>query len=78
MKSKLVVIGGPTAMGKTGLAALVAKEFDGELISADSRQVYTGMDVGTGKDRPANVKIWGYDLVKPDEDFSMADWVNFA
>ncbi|OGY17880.1 MAG: tRNA (adenosine(37)-N6)-dimethylallyltransferase MiaA [Candidatus Chisholmbacteria bacterium RIFCSPHIGHO2_01_FULL_48_12] len=75
---RLVVIGGPTATGKTSLAAALAKEFDGELISADSRQVYRGMDVGTGKDRPAGVKIWGYDLVNPDEDFSVADWVDFA
>lgn len=47
---KLLVITGPTATGKTRLAALVANQLDGEIISADSRQVYRGMDIGTGKD----------------------------
>lgn len=78
MIRSLLVIGGATATGKTDLAARWAEEFNGELISADSRQVYKGMDVGTGKDKPEGAKIWGYDLVNPDEDFSVADWVNFA
>lgn len=47
---KLLVITGPTATGKTRLAALVANKLDGEIISADSRQVYRCMDIGTGKD----------------------------
>ncbi|HMT67670.1 MAG TPA: isopentenyl transferase family protein, partial [Bacteroidales bacterium] len=46
----IVVITGPTATGKTRLAALVADRLGGEVISADSRQVYRGMDIGTGKD----------------------------
>jgi len=46
----IVVITGPTATGKTRLAALVADQLGGEVISADSRQVYRGMDIGTGKD----------------------------
>jgi len=46
----MLVILGPTASGKTALAARVASELDGEVISADSRQVYRGMSVGTGKD----------------------------
>lgn len=49
-KNKLLVITGATATGKTRLAALVADRLDGEIISADSRQVYKGMDIGTGKD----------------------------
>lgn len=49
-KNKLLVITGPTATGKTRLAALVADKMDGEIISADSRQVYLGMDIGSGKD----------------------------
>ena len=49
-KKKLLVILGPTATGKTKLAANIAYQNDGEVISADSRQVYKGMDVGTGKD----------------------------
>ena len=46
----LLTILGPTASGKTTLAAHLAYELDGEIISADSRQVYRGMDIGTGKD----------------------------
>ncbi|MDE6248229.1 MAG: tRNA (adenosine(37)-N6)-dimethylallyltransferase MiaA, partial [Paramuribaculum sp.] len=47
---KLLVIVGPTASGKTNRAVSVAKRFGGEIISADSRQIYRGMDLGTGKD----------------------------
>ena len=46
----LIVITGPTASGKTRRAVELAREIDGEIISADSRQVYRGMDLGTGKD----------------------------
>lgn len=49
---KLIVILGPTASGKSELAVKLAKEFNGEIISADSRQVYKGMDIGTGKITP--------------------------
>lgn len=56
MKSKLLVVCGPTATGKTNLALHLAKVFGGELISADSRQVYKKLDIGTGKDVPENVK----------------------
>lgn len=51
---RLIVICGPTAVGKTGLALKFCSEFGGEIISADSRQVYRGMDIGTGKDLPRN------------------------
>ena len=47
---KYPVITGPTASGKTALAVALASDLDGEIISADSRQIYTGMDIGTGKD----------------------------
>lgn len=50
MNYNLITILGPTAVGKTRLAALLANRFNGEIISADSRQVYKGMDIGTGKD----------------------------
>lgn len=50
MPQKLIVILGPTATGKTQLATHLANKIDGEVISADSRQVYRGMDIGTGKD----------------------------
>ena len=49
MNQKLIVILGPTASGKSSLAIKIAKKFNGEIISADSRQVYKGMDIGTGK-----------------------------
>ena len=48
--TKIAVITGPTATGKTALAVTLAKDFNGEIISADSRQVYRGMDIGSGKD----------------------------
>lgn len=53
-KDKLLIICGPTATGKTDLALHLAKQFDGELINADSRQVYRGMDIVTGKDLSKN------------------------
>ncbi len=49
MKKNLLVIIGPTAVGKSDLAVLLAKKYNGEVISADSRQVYRGLDLGTGK-----------------------------
>lgn len=57
MTNSLLVICGPTATGKTTLALTLAKKFNGELVSADSRQVYTGMDIGTGKDLPKGAKL---------------------
>ena len=49
MKPKVIVILGQTATGKSDLAVRIAKKVNGEIISADSRQVYKGLDVGTGK-----------------------------
>lgn len=86
---KLLVICGPTATGKTGLAIHLAGKFNGEIVSADSKQVYKGLDIGTGKDVPSEakkegyyefggIKIWGYDLVGPKEKFSVSKYVSFA
>lgn len=47
----LICVLGPTASGKTRYAVKLARELDGEIISADSRQIFRGMDIGTGKDR---------------------------
>ena len=48
MKTKIIVIVGPTAVGKTALAIEVAERFKGEVVSGDSQQVYRGLDIGTG------------------------------
>lgn len=108
---KLLVICGPTATGKTSLGIRLAKKFNGEIISADSRQVYVGMNLGTGKDVQGGkwyfsglewgmgitegtekkqkaqkigywevngVPIWMLDVVKPNQEFSVAQYVNLA
>lgn len=73
MKNKILVIVGPTATGKTSLGIKLCKEFNGEIVSSDSRQVYKYMDIGTGKEW-GEVKIWGYDLVEPWENFSVSEY----
>lgn len=78
MNNKILVICGPTATGKTALGIYLAQKFNGEIISADSRQVYRGMDIGTGKEWSDEVTIWGYDLVDPDQEFSVSHFLNFA
>lgn len=75
---KLLVICGPTATGKTNLALYLAKKFKGEIVSADARQIYKYMDIGTGKDKVRNTNIFGYDLVTPDKEFSVKKYVDFA
>lgn len=74
--NKLVIVCGPTATGKTAIAVQLAKKFNGELVSADSRQVYRGMDIGTGKDTSSlqGIPIWMYDVVYPDESFSVSQY----
>lgn len=76
--NKILVICGPTAIGKTTLGINLAKKYNGEIISADSRQVYKYMDIGTGKEWDDNVKIWGYDLVEPFENFSVFEYFNYG
>lgn len=83
MKNKLplVVMVGPTASGKTSLAVELAQRFNGEIVCADSRTIYTGMDIGTAKptlsDR-ALVPHWGLDLVEPGQRFTAADFKQYA
>jgi len=60
---KIIAIIGPTAVGKTGVAINIAKKFDGEIISADSRQIYKGMDIGTGKVTEKELKGIPYYLI---------------
>ena len=74
-KQKLVVITGPTASGKSSLAIQLALHFNGEIVNADSMQVYRGMDIGTAK--PTLQKRKGIphhmlDVADPDEDFNAA------
>jgi tRNA dimethylallyltransferase len=57
MSKQVIVVCGPTAIGKTSTGIDIAKKLNGEIISADSRQVYKGMDIGTGKDVPAGSKF---------------------
>jgi tRNA dimethylallyltransferase len=82
MAKNLVVILGPTASGKTQLAAQLAHDLQGEIISADSRQVYKGMDIGTGKDLNqyliAGRKIPYHliDIVDPQSEFSLFEFQN--
>jgi tRNA dimethylallyltransferase len=72
---KILVICGPTASGKTALALRLAQMFPADLLAADSRQVYQGMDIGTGKDIPT---IYGYDLIKPNQNFNVAQYCSYA
>lgn len=77
----LVVIVGPTASGKTGLAVDLAERYGGEIICADSRTVYKTMDIGTAKPTLSElqrVPHWGIDLVEPDDLFTAADFQRYA
>lgn len=76
-KSKIIVIVGPTASGKSDLAVKLAKKINGEIISADSRQVYRGMDIGTGKitkKEMAGVPHHLLDVALPKKVFTVADF----
>jgi tRNA dimethylallyltransferase len=80
-RPELIAIVGPTASGKSKLAIRIAKEFNGEIIAADSRTIYKGMDVGTAK--PASVDQeeiphWGLDLVEPGQRYSAYDFQKYA
>ncbi|OGG06130.1 tRNA (adenosine(37)-N6)-dimethylallyltransferase MiaA [Candidatus Gottesmanbacteria bacterium RIFCSPHIGHO2_01_FULL_42_12] len=77
---KTIFIIGPTATGKTKLGVELAKKFNGEIISADSRQVYKYMDIGTGKDllEYKDIKYWGIDLCDPDYDFNVSEFRKYA
>src|SRR5690606_1661797 len=85
----LVAIVGPTGVGKTAYAIEAAKKFNAELLSVDSRQLYTGMDIATGKEADLGswevvngrktlniegISLHGLDVVRPNESFSINDW----
>lgn len=74
---RLLVITGPTACGKTRRAVDAAMAFDGEVLSADSRQVYRGMDIGTGKDvgEYGNVKVHLLDMVPAGYKYNLYEYL---
>ncbi|MEA2113238.1 MAG: tRNA (adenosine(37)-N6)-dimethylallyltransferase MiaA [Patescibacteria group bacterium] len=86
--NKLIVILGPTASGKTNLAIKLAKEFSGEIVSADSRQVYREMNIGTDKIIPDNksslvitaegIPHYLIDIIEPDKKFTLAQYKQLA
>ena len=76
-KQKVVVIGGPTASGKTDLSIRLAKKINGEIVSADSMQIYKEMNIGTAKpdeDERQGIKHYMMDIINPDERYSVADY----
>ena len=78
---KSLVILGPTGSGKTGVSIKLAKALNGEIISADSRAIYKGMDIGTAKptkEEMEGIPHYGLDLVEPGERFTVADWKKYA
>ena len=80
-KPRVVAIGGPTATGKTALSVALAKRFGGEIISADSMQIYQGLDVGTAKVTPEEMQGVPHHLVgflAPEQAFSVADFTTLA
>ena len=80
-KIPLIVVAGPTASGKTSLAIDIAKTLDGEIVCADSMQIYKYMDIGTAKatrDEQAQCPHHLMDIVEPDCEFSVADYTELA
>lgn len=98
---RIICVVGPTASGKTDVGIAIAKRFDGEVVAADSRTVYRGMNIGTAKPEGERVRAamsasslmdlvgppafmvdgvvhWGFDLVEPDQTFTVKDYQSFA
>ena len=80
-RPRLIVVIGPTAVGKTALAISLAQRFDGEIVNADSRQVYLGMDIGTAKPTLAEQEAAPHHLIdfrSPDEPISLGEYLPMA
>ena len=80
-KPHVVLIAGPTGVGKTAASVCLAKKLDTDIISCDSMQIYRGMDIGTAKVTPEEMQGVTHhmiDIVNPDEPFSVCDYVNMA
>jgi len=81
MKQKLIIVLGPTATGKSDLAVKIAKDFNGEIISADSRQIYRGLDVGSGKitrEEMGGISHYLLDVASPKRTFTVAQFKKLA
>lgn len=81
IQNKLIVILGPTASGKTDLSIKLAKKFNGEIVSADSRQIYKGMDIGSGKvtkKEMAGIPHYLLDVANPKNRFSVVQYQKLA
>ena len=81
MKKRVIVILGQTATGKSDLAVKIARKFNGEVISADSRQVYKGLDIGTGKITKKGrkgVPHYLLDVASPKKKFTVAEYKELA
>ncbi|GAH94739.1 unnamed protein product, partial [marine sediment metagenome] len=79
--NRLVAIVGPTGVGKSHLAIRLAQSFDGEIVNADSRQIYRYMDIGTAKPSPEELSLIPrhlINIVDPDCDFSLAQYQQLA
>ena len=76
-KKDVIVIGGPTASGKTGLSIELAKKVNGQIVSADSMQIYKEMDIGTAKvtkEEMQGIKHYMIDIISPNERYSVAEF----
>ena len=80
-KPKVIVICGPTASGKTALSIELAKKINGEIVSADSMQIYKDMNIGTAKvseDEMQGIKHYMIDFLSPEERYSVSNFKNDA
>lgn len=81
IKPRIILIAGPTGVGKTAASVFLAKKIDTDIISCDSMQIYKGMDIGTAKVTPEEamgVRHYMTDIINPDQSFSVADYVKTA
>jgi len=79
--NKIIVILGPTSSGKSDVAISLAQKFNGEIISADSRQIYRGMDIGTGKITKSEQKMakhYGIDIISPKTEYNSAKFKKYT
>lgn len=80
-RPQVLILVGPTAVGKTAFSIACAKQYNGEILSADSMQIYKGMDIGTAKvtaDEMEGIPHYGLDLINPDQPYTVADYQAYA